>query len=362
MNIAILGLSITSSWGNGHATTYRSLAKALRKRRHDVTFFERDMPWYSVNRDMPDPEFCNLVLYHSADELEKYRETIENADLVIMGSYVPDGIRVGEWLVNTAKGIKAFYDIDTPVTLAALRNNSCKYLSPSLIPEFDIYLSFTAGPCLGIFENEFGSPSARKFYCSVDPELYFPLKSIKKWDLGYLGTYSDDRQPALEKLLITTAARWPEGKFVVAGPQYPDSIFWPVNVLRIEHLPPALHNGFYNSQRYTLNITRKDMVSMGYSPSVRLFEAAACGVPVISDWWEGLDTIFRPGEEILISYDPEDTLKHLSKLNENERIIIGENAKRIVLENHTGEKRAIELESYVEEVRAKGPLSEVNRL
>jgi spore maturation protein CgeB len=351
MNVTILGLSITSSWGNGHATTYRSLVKGLRKRGHRVIFFERDTPWYSSNRDMPDPDFCKVALYHSVDELRIYREIIEKSDLVILGSYVPEGIAVGEWLITTTTGVKAFYDIDTPVTLSALRKNECMYLSPSLVPGFDLYLSFTAGPCLGIFENEYHSPAARKFYCSVDPELYYPVKSDTKWDLGYLGTYSDDRQPALDKLLITPARRWHEGRFVVAGPQYPGSISWPENVRRIEHLPPALHNEFYNSQKFTLNITRKDMVAMGYSPSVRLFEAAACGVPVISDWWEGLDKIFMPGEEILISGGQEDTLKYLKNLTGEERLKIGGRARKVVLEHHTGEKRAIELESYVEEVK-----------
>jgi spore maturation protein CgeB len=313
---------------------------------------------------MPDPDFCNVELYNSVSELEKYKGIVGESDIVILGSYVPDGIAVGEWLINNSTGVKAFYDIDTPVTLSALRTNTCKYLLPSMIPEFDLYLSFTAGPCLDIFVNEFGSPSAKKFYCSVDPELYYPIKSRIKWDLGYIGTYSEDRQPALDNLLITPAKRWSQGKFVVAGPQYPDSIKWPFNIMRIEHLPPALHTGFYNSQRFTLNITRKDMVSMGYSPSVRLFEAAACGVPVISDWWEGLDTIFRPGKEILTARDSDESLLFLSQITESERLEIGENARNIVLEYHKGEKRAQELEFYFAEAlqRKKMPLGTMSRV
>lgn len=351
MNIVIIGLSVTSSWGNGHATTYRSLMKGLKKRGHSVLFLERDMPWYSSNRDMPTPEFCRLSLYDSVAQLrESFSAEIEQADLVITGSYVPDGIQIIEFVLDTASGIKAFYDIDTPVTIAKLRSNTCNYLLPQQVPDFDIYLSFSAGQCLKIFEYEFGSPDARPFYCSVDPELYYPLESAKKWDLGYLGTYSNDRQPALTKLLLDAARKWEEGQFIVAGPQYPETIQWPENVERVDHLPPASHNEFYNRQRYTLNITRQDMVKMGFSPSVRLFEAAACSTPVISDYWEGIDSIFTPGKEILISASPDDTLKYLSKMPEKERREIGAKARETVLKKHTGEQRALELEQFISEI------------
>lgn len=349
MNITILGLSITSSWGNGHATTYRSLVKGLHERGHQVVFLERDMPWYSSNRDMPDPDYCSVILYDSPGQLQDLRSLIDDADAVIVGSYVPDGVAVGEFVLNNACGVTAFYDIDTPVTLAKLRNNECKYISPHLIPGYDIYLSFSAGKCLEIFECEYGSPAARQFYCSVDPDLYYPLGTTKKWDLGYLGTYSEDRQSLLNELLVNAARKWEKGKFAVAGPQYPPEIKWPENVERIEHLPPDFHNEFYNAQRFTLNITRKDMVKMGYSPSVRLFEAAACAIPMISDWWEGLDTIFRPGEEILISRSPEETLRYLRGMSEEEIIKTGEKARETALKHHTGLQRAIEFEKYVSE-------------
>ncbi|HEX2920133.1 MAG TPA: glycosyltransferase [Bacteroidales bacterium] len=361
MKIVILGLSITSSWGNGHATTYRSLSKGLHKRGHEVVFMERDVYWYASNRDMPDPEFCRIVLYNSVEQLKQHIYEIQSADCVILGSYVPDGIEIGELIIANASGTKAFYDIDTPVTLAALAGGKCSYISPSLIPKFDIYLSFSGGPCLEIFEKKYGSPASRQLFCSVDPELYFPAYSEKKWDLGYLGTYSDDRQPVLNELLVEPARKWPRGNFIVAGPQYPVSLTWPENVKRIEHLPPALHNDFYNAQRFTLNVTRSDMVRMGYSPSVRLFEAAACAIPVISDWWEGIDTIFKPDSEIFISKSNEDTLRILVKTSENQRTRAGENARQVVLENHTGEQRASELEDYISEsIQRRKRIAHVN--
>lgn len=355
MDIIILGLSITSSWGNGHATTYRSLIKGLHQRGHNIHFLERDVPWYANNRDSRNFDFCRTSLYTSLEELNvSFKSDIENADLVVVGSYVPQGVEVGRWVLKNAGGITAFYDIDTPVTVSKLRQRDYEYLHPDLIPQYDLYLSFSGGPVLDVFTAEYGSPAAVPLYCSVDPDLYYPEPVVVRWDLGYLGTYSDDRQPPLQNLLIDAARMLPEGKFVVAGPQYPDTIEWPVNVDRFEHLPPAKHCRFYNEQRFTLNITRKDMIKMGYSPSVRLFEAAACGVPVISDLWDGLDTFFSFGEEILIAESPADTVGFLKNISGSESRTIGDRARLKVLQGHTGAKRAEELENYVEQIKKKG--------
>lgn len=356
MKIVILGLSITSSWGNGHATTYRSLVKGLHKRGHTVHFLERDVPWYASQRDQVSFDYCKVSLYSSLADLQnKFRSEVEQAGLVIVGSYVPQGVEAGKWVTKTAGGITAFYDIDTPVTLAKLERQDYEYIHPDLIPLYDLYLSFSGGPVLDVFTSQYGSPKALPLYCSVDTDLYYPEEVPQLYDLGYLGTYSDDRQPPLQKLLIDAAHKWPRGRFVVAGPQYPDTVQWPENVGRFEHLPPAKHRQFYNSQRFTLNITRNDMIKMGYSPSVRLFEAAACGVPVISDHWEGLNDFFSIGTEILVSGSPEETLNYIQKMGEEERTEIGRNAREKALEGHTGEKRAEELEMYVSRLKIKRP-------
>lgn len=353
LRIVILGLSITSSWGNGHATTYRGLVRELTRRGHDVLFLERDVPWYASARDLPSPDFCRLELYGTLDELkDRFGTTVREADFVMVGSYVPEGVAVGEWVCSKAPGVKAFYDIDTPVTLTKLERQDYEYITPTLIPRYDMYLSFTGGPTLERLEKEFGSPRALPLYCSFDPALYYPSDEETKWDLGYMGTYSDDRQPPLQKLMLDAAAEWPSGRFVVAGPQYPSTIAWGNNVERIEHLPPADHRVFYNSQSFTLNITRADMIRAGYSPSVRLFEAAACGVPIISDYWDGLGTFFELGREILVSSSSADTLRFLRETPDDERQAIGVRAREVVLRDHTAAKRAEELEGYVLSGRA----------
>lgn len=348
MNIVILGLSITSSWGNGHATTFRGLVRELAAKGHEVLFLERDVPWYASQRDLPNPPYCRTDLYGSLEELkERFADEVRRADAVIVGSYVPEGVEVGRWVTETARGVTGFYDIDTPVTLAKLEREDYEYLSPDLIPRYDLYLSFTGGPTLSRLERQYGSPKALPLYCSFDPALYFPEELEKRWELGYMGTYSDDRQPIVDELLLQPAQQWREGRFVVAGPQYPASIVWPGNVQRIDHLPPSEHRAFYNAQAFTLNVTRADMIRAGYSPSVRLFEAAACATPIISDYWDGLDTVFEIGREILVARSAAESLGYLRETPEEERRRIGERARNRVLAEHTAEHRAGELEGYL---------------
>ena len=353
MRITIIGLTLTSSWGNGHATTYRALVRELVRRGHEVLFLEHDKPWYASNRDLPDPPFGRTVLYESVPALkDRHAADVREADAVIVGSYVPEGVEVGRWAVETAQGPVAFYDIDTPVTLAKLARGDFEYLSPDLIPLYDAYLSFTGGPTLERLERDLGSPKALPLYCSVDRELYFPEPTEALYDLSYLGTYSDDRQPTLDRLLIEPARQWEEGRFCVAGPQYPAQIEWPPNVMRVDHLAPAQHRGFYNASRWALNVTRADMRQAGWSPSVRLFEAAACGVPILSDDWPGLGDFFAIGTEIVVAQTPEEALAVLRDLSAEQARAIGEAARQKVLASHTAARRAEELEHHLIDLSA----------
>lgn len=367
LDIVILGLSITSSWGNGHATTYRGLVRAMVERGHRVLFLERDVPWYAANRDLPCPPYGRTELYGGIDELrDRFGRALQEADLVIVGSYVPEGIAACKAVLDGARGVKAFYDIDTPATLAALAEGRCEYLDPAAIPRFDLYLSFTGGPTLERLERELGARCARPLYCSFDADLYRPEPQEITWDLGYMGTYSADRQQRLDDLLITPARRSAGSRFVVAGPLYPPDLAWPANVRRVEHLPPGEHRAFYCGQRFTLNVTRADMVAAGYAPSVRLFEAAACGTPIISDIWAGIETVFAPGREILLARSPADTLRCLRSIGPGEARRIGERARKRALAQHTAQHRAAELEAHVQSLasaprvrraRAAGPAS-----
>ena len=347
MTVVVLGLSLSSAWGNGHATTYRALLKAFAERGHRILFLERDVPWYAGHRDLAAPAYCALEFYTGLDDLERWRGVIAGADAVIVGSFVPQGVAVGDLAQHLARGTTAFYDIDTPVTLAKLERGEEEYLAARQIGGYDLYLSFTGGPTLARLESQYGSPAARVLHCSVDPAAYPMLDAPRRWDLSYLGTYSDDRQPRLEALLLEPARQAPDLRFVVAGAQYPGGLAWPPNVERLEHVPPAEHPAFYAASRFTLNITRQDMVRAGHSPSVRLFEAGSCGTPVISDTWDGIEKLFRPDEEILLAERSGQVLDILLGCSDVARDAVAGAFRSRILAEHTAAHRAAELESHL---------------
>jgi spore maturation protein CgeB len=268
---------------------------------------------------------------------------------VVLGSFVQDGVAVAGWLQAIARGVTVFYDIDTPVTLAKLARGDHEYLSPDVIPPFDCYLSFAGGSSLTHLEGRYGAKRVRALYCAVDPEIYRPLPLSAHFDLGYLGTYSADRQRAVEQLLIEPARALPERAFVVAGPQYPADLAWPTNVAHLDHVPPDRHPEFYNRLRFTLNVTRAEMLEAGWSPSVRLFEAAACGIPIISDDWPGLGDFLVPGEEILVAHSTAEMVQHLTTVSAEERARIAAAARNRVLSTHTATCRARQFESHLAE-------------
>lgn len=353
MKFVFFGLSLSSSWGNGHATTYRSLLNALGKRGHDIVFYERDVSWYAENRDLAAPDFCRLELYD--DVFDVAAGDLAAADAVVIGSYVEDTAALASMVASRYPALLAFYDIDTPVTVAKLEAGDTEYLAPEIVPLFDVYLSFTGGPIMARIEERFGAATVRLVGCSADTALYAPQERDRKYVLGYLGTYDRSRQPSLERLLIEPARRMPEERFIVAGPQYPDDIDWPDNVERIDHLPPAQHAGFYNALEFALNVTRAEMVAAGYSPSVRIFEAAACGRPVITDEWAGIGDFFEPGAEVLVATSSEEVVNHL-RTSPEERGSLAKAGYARVLRDHTADVRAREFEAALQEAATVEPV------
>jgi spore maturation protein CgeB len=351
MRFVIFGLTVSSSWGNGHATTWRGVLKALRRAGHQVTFFERDVPYYAAERDLPAPDFCELVLYESWDQvLPRAGRALADADVGMVTSYCADGLAACGLVLASAVPLRVFYDIDTPVTLAELAAHAiatpsgARYLTPDLIPEFDLYLTFTGGPLLEQLATRWRARRVAPLYCSVDPEVHFPVEPLEEFRcaLGYLATYSADRQPTLDRFLVEPARARPADRFCVAGSMYPADIVWPPNVQVRWHLPPSDHAGFYCANRITLNLTRQAMIQVGYSPSVRLFEAASCGTPIVSDWWPGLDEFFTPDEQILVARTTDDVAAALD-LGDAELARIARAARERTLAEHTATVRAREL-------------------
>lgn len=356
MHIVIFGLSISSSWGNGHATLWRSLVKAMVHRGHTVHFYEKDVPYYAAARDLRNlPPGSRLRLYSGFEEIRKEAECdLDNADLAMSTSFCPDGIDACELILTSRAWIKAFYDLDTPVTLDALRSGiPVAHLPTEGLGDFDVVLSFTGGRALDELKSRLGAKLVAPLYGSVDPENHSPVPAQENFsaELSYLGTYAEDRRDTFERLFLEPAMLCPQKKFLLGGAQYPDSSAWPQNLTSVPHVPPNLHPAFFSSCRATLNITRKTMAQYGFCPSGRLFEAAACGAPLISDGWVGLDTFFAPGRELYLVNTAQDVIEVLSR-SDMELRGTANAARERVLAEHTGAHRVVELERICESVNS----------
>jgi spore maturation protein CgeB len=359
MKLVIFGLTISSSWGNGHATLWRGLCRALAERGHRVIFFEQDRSYYAAHRDYHEVPGGRLQLYSSwSDALPVAHHELKDADVGMVTSYCGDGIAATELLGESNARLRIFYDLDTPVTLEALeRGHGVDYIGPRGLVDFDLVLSYTGGQALELLQRRLGARRVAPLYGSVDPTVHRPVLPETRFaaDLSYLGTYAADRQETLEALFIEPARRLPEQRFVIGGAQYPAEFPWAPNIYFVQHLEPAQHPAFFSSSRLTLNVTRRAMKAMGYCPSGRLFEAAACGTPLLSDTWEGLEQFFTPNSEILIAQTSEDTVNAL-QLSDAALRRIARQARERVLNEHTALHRVFELECAIES--AVAPVSD----
>ncbi len=348
LKIVILGPSLTTSLGNSAASTYRGLVRELALRNHDVLFLQRGDEERGGQK-MQRVDSGRVEEYFGLKDLKnRHAAAVRDADFVLLASQITDAAEIGDWITRHAQGVTAFYDLNTLDTLAAGRDGAG---SAGLIPRFNLYLSFAGGPLLDQLEDKLGSPMARPLYPAVDARLFFPEYSKQTWDLGFVGRHSNDCLPVLERLLLEPARRWNEGRFLVVGSRYPRSLRWPGNVKRVTRISPQKRRAFYNSQRFTLDLMPPDALGLGYSPSARLFEAAACGTPVITEFWPGLEAFFTPDEEILISHSADETMIYLEDISELNRRRMGYRARERVLARHTTRHRAAELEGYILELR-----------
>jgi spore maturation protein CgeB len=354
MKITVFGLTISSSWGNGHATPYRAVFRALHRMGHSIHFFEKDVPYYSARRDFESCSYCELTLYPEwAQVRDRALTAAAESDVVMTASFLPDGRHINNEVLELGRPLHVFYDLDTPVTLANLSQSEVEYLDPAQIAEFGLVLSFTGGKALAQLKNEYGARMVRPLYGCVDPDDYHLVATTPDFqcDLSYMGTYSADRQSKLDELMLEPARRHPDKRFLLAGSLYPWNWEWPQNVRRREHVAPAEHSCFYSSSRLTLNITRGEMAANGWCPSGRFFEAAACGTPMITDAWEGLDSFFDLRSELRVvsgAADVEDALK----APDAELQSMAARARQRTLDEHTGTVRARQLLRYFEEARS----------
>ncbi len=351
MRIVIFGLSVSSAWGNGHATLLRGLFRELHRDGHEIHFFERDAPYYAAHRDAVDFCFATIHLYTDwTDILSTAKALLAKADVGMVTSYCPDGVAACNLICESSLPRTAFYDMDAPVTLSRLaKGEIVPYLPPAGLGKFDLVLSYTGGTALQQIRERLGARCVATLYGWVDPTVYRPVEPSTKFeaDLSYLGTYSQDRQSALSELLIVPATRLRDYRFVIAGAMYPNVESWPPNIRHFDHVSPPEHCGLYCSSPLALNVTRGSMAAMGFCPSGRLFEATACGTAVMSDEWLGLDSFFTPGQEILLASSREDAISAIT----SDRTLLkqtGARARERTLDCHTAAIRARRLIDLIE--------------
>jgi spore maturation protein CgeB len=358
VKIVIFGLTISSSWGNGHATLWRGLCKALIRMGHTIVFYERDVPYYADMRDLDEIPGGRLKLYGEWDNIRTHAcADVADADVVIITSYCPDSLAATEAVLAHDRALRVFYDLDTPITLARLdAGERVPYIGASGFRDFDLVLSYSGGRALDEFRERLGARNVAPLYGHVDPDLHRPSQPLPHYraDLSYIGTYSEDRQQALDALLVVPAKLRPDRRFLIAGAQYPQHFPWSSNIYFVRHLPPAEHPAFFCSSRLTLNVTRRAMVQMGWCPSGRLFEAAACGAPIVSDTWEGLDAFFRSNEEIIHAATAADVIEAL-EIEDRELQSMARRARERTLEQHSSSRRAAELIQLLERSSRTGP-------
>src|SRR5688572_6644185 len=330
-----LGRSITSDWGNTHAPVYRTLLRALVARGHHVLFLERLSEEFAGVHDLP--AACGEVqFYGSIEDLRaRFTRDIRTAHCVVVGSSVEEDDRIAQWVLETARGVRAFYDFDPAATLASL-------------PAFDLYLSLTGGSQLAQMASRLSTTYARPLHCSFDPAWHTPMNATKQWELGYVASDAPEERAMIDHFLLDVARQMPKRRFVVAGSLCDDNRQWPCNVRRIAPVMNTHQRGFYAQQRFALNLTPPTATSV--APRSRLFQAAACGTPIITDHWPGLDQFFEPGAEVLVAESPDDVVRHLCEVPDPVRKTLSARAPRPLLRAHTPSHRARALERYVEEV------------
>jgi spore maturation protein CgeB len=354
VKLVLFGSSLVSAYWNGAATYYRGICRAMHARGHYIVFVEPDLYERQQHRDLvEDPEYAEVRVCHTWDDLERELERARGADLIAKCS------GVGGWDMELARGVLglrsprtrvAFWDVDAPQTLAAANaespNDSGSFRS--LIPEYDLILLYGGGPPVQASYARLGARRSHLVYNAVDPDAYYPVSAdrARACDLLFMGNRMPDREARVHELFFRAASLAPDLSFVLGGNGWGDCSL-PPNVRWIGHVPTGEHRVWNCSARMVLNINRADMAATGYSPPTRVFEAAGCASCVITDRWDGISTFFEPGAEILVATTADDIVAHLRESSPPRAHEIGAAARRRVLRDHTYTARAAELEAVL---------------
>jgi spore maturation protein CgeB len=346
MKLIVFGLSVSSAWGNGRATLWRGLIRALAAKGHSVTFYERDTDYQALHRDGFDLPNGKLIVYSDFDEIRSSAAAaLQMADVGMVTSNCPDALAASQLVLGSAVETRAFYELDTPITLSRLtRGEHVAYIGERGLRDFDIVLSYTGGPALQQLQHMLGARRVAPLYGAVDPQMHQAKAPNPQYqaDLAYLGRYSPERLAVLEELFLAPARERPDLTFAIGGSQYPSDFAWAPNIKYLWDVPPSERAAYDCSARMNLNVRRGPMAALGFCPSGRLFEVAASGTPLISDGWPGLSQFYEPGYDLIVAQSKEDVLDALD-LSDAELRAMSQRARERTLSEHSFARRAEQL-------------------
>ena len=363
MRIFVFGSSITSSYWNGAATYYRGMYKNLAALGHEVTFAEPDILRRQQNRDLSEVEYARVIVYQTPRDIGDLISLASTADLVIKHSGVGSDDEVLERRVLECRkrAQVAFWDVDAPATLARV---DADRFDPFLrvVPQYDFVFTYGGGPQVVERYLKLGARNCHPIYNALDPETHFPIAPDAKLrcDLVFVGNRLPDRERRVEQFFFAAAELAPEMSFLLGGEGWGDKKM-PANVHWLGHVGTGAHNRINSSAHMVLNINRESMADVGFSPPTRIFEAAGAAACVICDAWQGIESFFTPGREILTASRAADVVGHLRKLKNAEVRAIGSAMRRRALAEHSYALRAIEVEKILQAARGDRHPSAVNR-
>ena len=352
MNIAFFGSSLVSAYWNGAATYYRGIIRALHERGHRVTFYEPDAFERQQHRDLPDPEWAEVVVYEpTEDAVARSLERARDADFVVKASGVgvfDERLEAGVLELQTPETLVAFWDVDAPATLDRLEANPDD-LFHRLVPGYDLVLTYGGGePVVSAYER-LGARRCVPIYNALDPTTHYPVPPSPNFagTLGFLGNRLPDREARVEMFFLEAAAMLPDEPFLLGGSGWGDKPM-PENVRYLGHVYTNDHNAFNCTPKAVLNISRESMARYGFSPATRVFEAAGAGACLITDAWEGIELFLEPDKEVLVAKGGAEVAEHLQHLTSEEAGRIGERARRRMLHEHTYAHRVKTLEAVLD--------------
>jgi len=347
--IAFFGSSIVSAYWNGAATYYRGIVKALAALGYEVTFYEPNIYERQQHRDIPDPDYCKVVVYESNETaICELFETAADAAILIKASGVgahDDFLEAAILEFKTDDNLVIFWDVDAPATLDRVNSNESDPFN-RLIPKYDFILTYGGGqPVIDAYKKKMAQ-NCIPVYNAFDEETHHPVEAESQYEgaLAFLGNRLPDREDRVEEFFLKVAVVLPERQFILGGSGWGDKPL-PENVHYVGHVYTSQHNAFNCTPMAVLNISRDSMAKYGFSPATRVFEAAGAGACIITDYWEGIDYFFEPGKEILVAENGASVMELLKELTPEKAKEIGEAAYKKAMSEHTYKNRASLLQS-----------------